>query len=157
MHETQYIDIEVGRQIQTQKYICTFTYTSIYTYTEWGKSWFTIVSKENNTIINNNIRINSVFILINLLLSHPVHVLVWGGRPVWAIGWKSFQRRVKGGASPWWLARVSLGGEGCEDSWGVPRWGGRWSRQGLNGEQPAGQRVIVRRRKLVEGTALLYP
>lgn len=30
------------------------------------------------------------------------------------------------------------GGEGCEDAWGDPRWGGRWSRQGLRGEQPAG-------------------
>ena len=52
-------------------------HTYIYTYTGWGKSRFTVVHIENNTIINNNnTRINSVSYTHNykLLLPDPVYI-----------------------------------------------------------------------------------
>lgn len=33
---------------------------------------------------------------------------------------ETFQRRMKDGASPWWLRKISMDGEGCE----APGWGG---------------------------------
>ena len=54
-------------------------YTSyVVTAAGWGKSRFTVVCMENNTITNNNARINSVFHIpttANLLLPQAVYVL----------------------------------------------------------------------------------
>lgn len=34
---------------------------------------------------------------------------------------ETFQRRMKDGASPWWLRKISMDGEGCEAPGGGPR------------------------------------